>query len=66
MGKLRQKQSEFVCLDDYKGVGVYAIIRINSSSWYIGSSINVYRRYKEHRRKLRGGKHPNVHPGWRK
>jgi len=48
-------------LDDYSGPGVYAIIDTKTYKWYIGSGINVKRRYKEHKSRLRHERHANKH-----
>lgn len=39
--------------------GVYAITHLDSTRVYIGSSVNVPRRWSSHRRDLRRGTHPN-------
>lgn len=39
--------------------GVYAITHLDSARVYIGSSVNVPRRWSSHRRDLRRGTHPN-------
>ena len=43
--------------------GIYAITNImdGKATAYVGRSIDIERRWKEHRRDLRGGLHPNAH-----
>lgn len=41
--------------------GVYQIYNPITNKRYIGSSIDVYRRIKEHRRNLKGNRHENQH-----
>lgn len=41
--------------------GLYYIINTKNNQIYIGSSIMLYKRYKEHFLKLRTNKHPNIH-----
>lgn len=38
-----------------KGAGVYKIVNATNGKTYVGSSGNIYRRWGEHRRKLRAG-----------
>jgi group I intron endonuclease len=42
-------------------VGVYAIQHMHSLNSYIGSSINVHERLRQHRQHLLGGYHKNKH-----
>jgi group I intron endonuclease len=49
------------CLDIYKGPGTYGIFNTVDYKWYIGSSINTYRRYKEHKKLLNKNIHPSLH-----
>lgn len=51
-----------------KKIAVYRIRNVISKSFYIGSSSNLYERWRTHRNKLRAGKHPNPHlmSSWRK
>lgn len=44
-----------------KGCGIYVIFCTKDSKVYIGSSINIHRRWKEHKSRLRKGNHPNIH-----
>lgn len=44
-----------------KKIAVYRIRNIVSGKFYIGSSSNLYERWRTHRQKLRSGKHPNQH-----
>lgn len=45
-----------------KGVGgIYQIKNIKNNKIYIGSTMNFYSRFLEHRAELRGGNHPNIH-----
>lgn len=39
--------------------GVYAITNLSNGHRYIGSSIDIYRRWSQHRRQLRKGTHSN-------
>ena len=41
--------------------GIYQIYNPINNKRYIGSSINIQRRLKEHKRNLRGGYHHNQH-----
>lgn len=41
--------------------GLYYIINTKNNNIYIGSSIMLFKRYKEHFLKLRTNKHPNIH-----
>lgn len=41
--------------------GVYAIVCYHSGKWYIGSSCNMERRFREHIKFLNQGKHINKH-----
>lgn len=45
----------------YKDSGIYKIINLKTNKLYIGSSINIYRRYHEHKRGLNAGTHINKH-----
>lgn len=42
-----------------KIIAVYRIINLRSGTFYIGSSTNLYERWRTHRKKLRAGTHPN-------
>lgn len=42
-------------------IAVYQIRNIISGTYYIGSSSNLYERWRTHRTKLRAGTHPNKH-----
>lgn len=44
-----------------KIIAVYEIRNIISGTYYIGSSSNLYERWRTHRTKLRAGTHPNRH-----
>jgi group I intron endonuclease len=44
-----------------KIIAVYRIKNLISGAYYIGSSTNLYERWRTHRTKLRSGKHPNRH-----
>ncbi len=44
---------------DTRGPGVYAIVSLCSQRVYVGSSVNINRRWIEHRSRLRGGSHRN-------
>lgn len=41
--------------------GIYKITNISNNKFYIGSSINIDRREKEHLRNLKANKHTNLH-----
>jgi group I intron endonuclease len=41
--------------------GIYHITLIPSGKQYIGSAINIDRRFSEHRNRLRSGRHENLH-----
>ena len=41
--------------------GVYKITNIKNNKCYIGSSINIVRRWGEHKRQLKNNKHANTH-----
>ncbi len=41
--------------------GVYQIYNKETNKRYIGSSINIERRLKEHKRNLKANRHPNQH-----
>ena len=41
--------------------GIYKITNINNGKYYIGSSININRRWHEHKRNLNKNKHNNIH-----
>lgn len=45
----------------FKDSGLYMIVNEANGKVYIGSSINVYRRYKEHKKQLNDNKHTNSH-----
>lgn len=51
-----------------KKIAVYRIINKVSGSYYVGSSTNLYERWRTHRNKLRAGVHPNpkLQASWRK
>ena len=51
-----------------KKIAVYRIVNTVSGSYYIGSSTNLYERWRTHRTKLRAGTHPNpqLQASWRK
>src|SRR6185295_2982344 len=42
-----------------KHPGIYAIVHVDSGRRYVGSSLSVARRWSDHRRDLRGRRHPN-------
>ena len=42
-----------------KKTAVYRILNLASGTYYIGSSTNLYERWRTHRKKLRAGTHPN-------
>lgn len=44
-----------------KKVAVYRIENVVSKKYYIGSSGNLYERWRKHKNKLRAGTHPNPH-----
>lgn len=44
-----------------KKIAVYRIRNVVSGKFYIGSSANLYERWRTHRQKLRSLKHPNQH-----
>jgi len=44
-----------------KIIAVYKIRNVVSGSFYIGSSTNLYERWRAHRKKLRAKTHPNKH-----
>ena len=44
-----------------KKIAVYQIRNVISSKFYIGSSANLYERWRTHRNKLRAKTHPNPH-----
>lgn len=48
--------------------GVYVITNLTNGKSYVGSSVNVRRRWDNHRRDLMAGRHPNRHlqAAWRK
>lgn len=39
--------------------GIYAIINVVNGKCYVGSAVNLERRWREHRRQLKSGAHPN-------
>lgn len=41
--------------------GIYAITNVITGSWYVGSSIHVRNRLRDHRYRLRAGRHENKH-----
>jgi group I intron endonuclease len=51
-----------------KKIAVYRIVNTESGTYYIGSSTNLYERWRTHRNKLRAGTHPNpqLQASWRK
>lgn len=42
-----------------KKIAVYRIVNTVSETYYVGSSTNLYERWRTHRKKLRAGAHPN-------
>jgi group I intron endonuclease len=44
-----------------KGPGIYKITNIENGHFYIGSSVNIYNRIKNHFSYLKRGKHANTH-----
>lgn len=44
-----------------KKMAVYRILNLVSGKFYIGSSANLYERWRTHRKKLRSNTHPNPH-----
>ena len=42
------------------GAGIYGIRNIANGKWYVGSSINIQRRWRKHTQRLRTGKHENT------
>jgi group I intron endonuclease len=51
-----------------KKIAVYRILNTESGTYYLGSSTNLYERWRTHRKKLRAGTHPNpkLQASWRK
>lgn len=51
-----------------KKIAVYRIVNTVSGTYYVGSSTNLYERWRTHRKKLRAGSHPNpkLQASWRK
>lgn len=51
-----------------KKIAVYRIVNTESGTYYIGSSTNLYERWRTHRKKLRSGTHPNprLQASWKK
>jgi group I intron endonuclease len=51
-----------------KKIAVYRIVNTASGTYYVGSSTNLYERWRTHRKKLRAGTHPNpkLQASWRK
>jgi len=51
-----------------KKIAVYRIVNTVSGTYYVGSSTNLYERWRTHRKKLRAGTHPNpkLQASWRK
>ena len=51
-----------------KKIAVYRIVNTESGTYYIGSSTNLYERWRTHRNKLRAGTHPNpkLQASWKK
>lgn len=51
-----------------KKIAVYRIVNTVSGTYYVGSSTNLYERWRTHRKKLRFGSHPNpkLQASWRK
>ncbi|BCC74234.1 hypothetical protein BCJMU51_p2089 (plasmid) [Bacillus cereus] len=51
-----------------KIVGVYAILNLNNGKVYIGSSVDVFKRWGDHRRELERGVHhsPRLQNSWNK
>lgn len=45
----------------YHSPGIYKILNIDTKDFYIGSSLNVYRRMYSHQTLLRNNRHPNIH-----
>jgi hypothetical protein len=41
--------------------GIYKIVNKINGKYYIGSSINIHRRWREHKCGLLNNKHPNLH-----
>lgn len=59
---LGQKQRTApLLLDDYARSGIYGIFNIEAGKVYIGSAVNISRRYREHLKKLRKGEHHSPH-----
>ena len=44
-----------------KNSGIYKITNLINKKYYIGSSLDIKRRWKEHRRNLIKNKHNNIH-----
>mgnify|MGYP002393620327 CR=1 FL=1 len=42
-----------------KNAGIYKILNVKSGNFYIGSTIHFDRRFKDHKRALKKGTHPN-------
>jgi group I intron endonuclease len=51
-----------------KKIAVYRIVNTISGTYYVGSSTNLYERWRTHRKKLRAGTHlnPKLQASWRK
>lgn len=61
-------RSDPIILDDVDRSGVYGIFNISAGKVYIGSAVNISRRYREHQRKLMRGNHhsPHLQRAWNK
>lgn len=43
-----------------KAAGIYRIVHVLSGKFYVGSAVNLRQRWRDHRAKLRAGKHRNA------
>jgi group I intron endonuclease len=41
--------------------GIYGICNLVNGKWYVGSSLNIFKRLLAHRARLNAGEHPNPH-----
>lgn len=59
---------DVLILDDVRKSGIYGIFNNEAGKVYVGSAVNIARRYREHLRKLRNGKHhsPHLQHAWDK
>lgn len=49
---MAKSKEHYIAVPDVEKIGVYAIFNSKTNKYYVGSSVNIKRRMKEHRKKI--------------